>query len=159
MRPCAKHWTEMRLAVHDRGMSHLVTENGEEVLARAVREMEALQEGEKLPAADFDPLMAMHWNFCGRVLERRGLVVIQDRGTEADGMPENRDEQGFNHTCPLCLVQRDFEAHNTVSGRCGRPECTVQVAPGEPSWERTWIENCADSMLQAAVELGLIKSQ
>jgi hypothetical protein len=123
---------------------------------KVAREVEALSGGDKPSLSDWDPLMAMNWNFVSRLLEGRGLPVMNDRGAGEDGMPENRDEEGFNHVCPLCVVQRDFNEHNTPSGRCATATCAIRVEPGELSWDQGWIAGCADSMLEYAVESKLV---
>lgn len=156
MRHCPEHWAAMRKAVHDRGMSHLVAGDNKDALARAMREIDAHQAGEQPAASDFDPLMAMNWSFTGKLMERLGMSVMVSR-TEEDGMPENKDENGYNHYCPLCVVRRDFAAHNTPTGKCGKPECDIVIKPGEQSWELGWIEGCADAMYHTAVEKGLIR--
>lgn len=156
MRCCADHWAVMRKAVHDRGLSHLVAGSGHEAVARTMREIEAHEKGTPPPDTDFDPLMAMNWSFVSKVMDKLGLSVMAPR-TEPDGMPDNIDEAGFNHICPLCVVRRQFDTHNTATGRCDNPGCDIQLAPGEPSWDLGWVEGCADAMFQQAVEKGLVK--
>lgn len=148
----------MRKAVDDCGLSHLVPGTGEEAMERMVRALESHQEGEKSSIVDFDPLSVMMWNFSSRVMERIGLSIMQSR-SERDGMPENMDEAGFNHVCPLCVVKRDFDAHNTATGRCGNPECPIRMKTGEVAWDEQWLTSCADSMLQYAGEQGLVRKQ
>ena len=155
---CMEHWTAMRTKVEELGLSHLVASSGTEAVDRAVRELEAAQEGEKALASDFDPLMAMNWAFQGRVMETLGLGVMANR-EEQDGMPENRDDGGFNHLCPLCVVRRDFDTHNTPTGKCSNSECNIEVKPGDKPWDKKWIDGCGDAQYQHAVELGLVKLQ
>jgi hypothetical protein len=146
MNACKKHWGAMRAKIEALGLSRFVASSGNEATERAVRELEAANEGGKAPLSDWDPLMAMSNNFFGRVLERVGLSMMEP------------DDAG-KMRCPLCVVRGDFDAHNTPTGLCGKPECTIQVAPGEKPWDEDWIESCGDAMLKYAVEKGLIHTQ
>lgn len=167
MRPCKEHWTMMRLAVEERGMSHLVPADGKEAMARTVRDLEAHQAGEKSDPSDFDPLSSMLWAITARCMGAPeepnsgiGLSIMMDRGDNADGMPENKDEQGFNHVCALCVVRLTFEHHRDgPGGRCGDPACDSIVQPGDVSWDKSWVDGCADAQLEHARNIGLVKSQ
>lgn len=146
MNSCKKHWDAMRAKVEALGLSHLVASSGQEAHARVVRELEAANEGGKAPVSDWDPLMAMSNNFFSRVMERVGLSLMQP------------DDAG-KMRCPLCIVRWDFDVHNTPTGRCEKPECMIQVKPGETPWDEDWIESCGAAMLEYAVEKGLVRIQ
>lgn len=141
MRCCADHWAAMRKAVHDKGMSQLVSGSGQELLERTELSFDDANGSAALAKAkekqSFDPLAGMTWNFYGRVMQSAGLWVMGERPAEPDGMPENDGQY-----CPLCIVKRDFDAHNTPTGACGDPKCIIRVKPGEPPWDEAWIEGC-----------------
>lgn len=158
MRICKDHWAKMRVKVEALGLSQFVPGSGQEAMARTVRDLEAYQDGSKQLKTDWDPLSTMCWNFSGRVMEKIGLRIMMDR-KDPDGMVENKDEEGFNHVCPLCIVRMDFDAHNTPTGVCGNPKCTIQVESGEQPWDENWIDSCGDAMLRHAVELKLVVMQ
>ena len=147
MRTCVAHWDKMRMAVEDRGLSHLVASSTQESAERTIRELECAVAGDCPDVVDFDPLVSLNWHFAIVVLERRGLCVFADRGSEKDGMPENKDEKGFNHVCPLCLIRLDYDLHNTPTGRCGDSQCNVLLKPGDPVWDDNLLRLSADEML------------
>jgi len=154
MKICQAHWAKMRAKIDALGLTHLIAADGKEAMDRAVRELEAAEEGTKPDKTDFDPLMAMTWSFTNTVLERSGIGVMMQRSPEPDGMPANDGDY-----CPLCIVRRDFDTHNTETGRCGDPACTVKIEPGEQPWDEYWIEDCGNSMHTHAVSLGLVTQQ
>lgn len=91
MQMCQPHWEQMKQAVKDRGMWHLVARDGKEAVDAAVRQLEGEEN-----ASDWDPLMAMNWNFFSAALEYGGLGVMGE------------DENG-NQYCPLCLAKNHGE--------------------------------------------------
>ncbi len=126
---CPTHWQQMRDAVEERGMTHLVARNGKEAVDNLVAEAE----GHK-PA--FDPLMAMNNNFWSAALEHGGLGVM---GVPEDDHPliaaTTTDAKGMRHFCPLCLA-RELGA--------------------QPETDQQWIRGCADAMLKHARGEGLM---
>lgn len=156
MRMCMQHWSKIREAVSVRGMNHLVSFCGEDVLRRQCAAV--LGEDASATQQDFDPLIAINWSLAAFVMERTGPGIFCDRESE-DGMPENRDDQGFNHYCPLCIVRQGFEAHDNESGRCGDPKCPLVVRPQEVPWDQANLESCADAMLKYAVDIKLVTTQ
>ena len=154
MRICKDHWSAMRMEIDRLGLSSFVAGSGEDAMARAERDLESHLEGAKPLVSDWDPLMAMNWNFCSRVMESWGLRIMEQRHQIDDGMPENG-----GYVCPLCVVRRDFDTHNTDTGRCGEVGCNIQVKPGTIPWDKNWIASCAESMMEYAVEQKLITRQ
>lgn len=156
MRICLAHYSAMRKKIDDLGLTKFVAASGAEMMEREARHLENfLESGEKLDPTDWDPLASMGWNFAGRVMESLGLAIFEDRAS-IDSMPENKDEIGFNHVCPLCVVRRDFDHHNTPTGQCGKPECDIHVASGELAWDELWIQQCGDAMFEYAKENKLV---
>jgi len=160
MKHCDEHWARMRKAVDDRGMSHLVAGSGQEAVERVQREIEAHAEGDKPSPTDFDPLMAMNWNFCGRAMQTAGIVVMQEKDAYAYeveaqyGIPRND-----GHYCPLCLAKMGFLKHlRGDGGKCGEPGCEVVVKQDDRPWDEAWIEGCADAMHKHAVDIGLVRT-
>lgn len=84
MKFCQPHWDELRKAVDDRGLSHLVAGDGQKAFEAMARELEGRPE-----PGDWDPLMAAHWAITAHALECGGLYLMGE------------DEQG-NQYCPLC---------------------------------------------------------
>lgn len=158
MRICQSHWDKTRAAIDARGLTTLVANSAEDFAAKMDAALQAIQDGEVPAAQNFDPLSELNWDFCGRVMHRVGLWIMRDRKQE-DGMPINKDAEGFNHVCPLCVVQNDFNLHNTETGKCWNEACTIVVKPGEQAWDELWIENGADAMFSHARELNLVPLQ
>lgn len=131
----------MRAKVEAIGLTHLVAVSPQDAVGRVTRAIEAGAEDPK----DFDPLMAMSNNFLMRVAEKIGPAMIFSAGP--DGKP----------WCPLCLVRRDFEAHNTPTGKCGKPACTITIKQGDQPWDEVWIESCGNAQLEFAKQQGLVK--
>jgi hypothetical protein len=154
MRPCPRHWAAMRKALDDRGLTKFVAGSGEEAAERVTNSISSALEGEEEDVKNWDPLMAMNFNFGARLLEGAGIGVMAPREDEQnDGMPPND-----GHVCPLCLVLLDFNAHHPDhGGRCGKPECTIHHLPGAQPTDEMWIEGCADAMLAYAREHNLIQ--
>lgn len=146
MKMCKDHWARIKQAIDDRGLTHLVAKSDQEIEERITKELD----GEEDPK-DFDPLMSMNSTLFGLVLERMGLVVLVERDEAEDGMPPND-----GHVCPLCIIRKGYDNHNTPTGQCGDPECTVRMKPGELPWDENHIRHGADAMRQHAIELGLV---
>jgi hypothetical protein len=68
MKFCLEHWEKMREAVATRGMTALVSEGGEAVTQKMVREIN----GED-SVDTFDPLMHMHWAILNNL--QPGLIL------------------------------------------------------------------------------------
>lgn len=67
MKMCERHWAMMRAAVEARGMTPLVSDDGQSAVVKLVEE---IQQG--LTMDTFDPLMAMNWNIMGNLMETLG---------------------------------------------------------------------------------------
>src|SRR3954462_14369259 len=120
MMPCKHHWDALKTEIDKLGLGPLVSKSGQEVATRELNQLTSALEGAKPKPQDYDPLMALHWAISTRVLRGAPFVLFGREGE--DGMPENKDKEGHNHYCPLCVVRRDFEHHlHSPGGRCGRP--------------------------------------
>jgi len=130
MKPCDKHWTMMRAAVEERGITHLI-KTAQQNHAAIVDQLERTDAGRQpdagAPRADeFDPLMSAYWMVMSRALEHGGLYLMHT--------PE-----GGGHYCPICEAIK----HTPDS----TPEAT----------ERHWIDGPADAALAQAAQLGLVQ--
>lgn len=90
MRMCMGHWTELRQAINDRGLSHLVSQNGQE----AAKRMANLSNGSTDPK-DFDPLLAAHMAITSYYISHTGL----DHINESD-------------VCPVCHASENADGNN-----------------------------------------------
>jgi hypothetical protein len=97
MRFCQPHWAELRAAIAERSLGHLVAEGGEQ----AVRNLAAeLTEGPRIQT--FDPLMAAHNAIWMNAMERVGLDLM---------MPDEAGEQ----RCPICFVNAEAPKHGQAA--------------------------------------------
>lgn len=87
MKFCMKHWDELRQAMKDRGMWHLVASSGEKAAEQLENQLET---GTR--AHNFDPLMAAHNSIVEHSIEAAGLAIMVN------------NEDG-SERCPLCYVQ------------------------------------------------------
>jgi hypothetical protein len=83
MQFCMPHWGELKKAVDDAGMGHLVHKTGEELFTQVV---EPELEGEK-PA--FDPLLSCNMMIMSNALQIGGMYIMFPK---PDGTPH----------CPVC---------------------------------------------------------
>jgi hypothetical protein len=103
------------------------------------------------PQRKFDPLISMIMTFQISIIKDCGFQMLLPRGNNDDGMPLNG-----RHYCALCVIRHDFSLHNTESGRCVDPECSIKLEPGEAPWDARWISRVADDMFTHASKIGLI---
>ena len=138
MRFCQPHWDALRAAIEVRGLTVLVSENGEEAAAKLAG---ALQEG---PSIDnFDPLMNAQWLIATNAMQhisRAGgnpLYLMM-----SDGAPEDPVEGHAGRTwsrCPICYLNL---AHEIT---CDGDGCKLDRKTGF-DW---MIERAADSQVEA----------
>jgi hypothetical protein len=83
MKICKDHWSDMRQAVTDRGLEHLVAKSGEAAFENVKRELAG-----QADKSNFDPLMASQWAIFNAFLRDAGVA-----GIAFDG-------------CPLCEVDK-----------------------------------------------------
>lgn len=85
MKICEKHWSELRAAIDERGLSKLVAPNGEVAARRAVAEL-----SECVTKENFDPLLFAHNGIVRGAIAAAGLAVMlnNEDGTER---------------CPICF--------------------------------------------------------
>lgn len=131
MRCCDKHWSMMRQAVEDRGMTHLIKTAQENV--EAAKDQFNNNRG---PVADeYDPLMSMWWMVAGRAIQMGGMYLMQP-GEEF---------------CPVC------EAIENLTGVPGLKIDGVDVESTGENVEKSWIHGPADAAFEECVRLGLIQ--
>ncbi len=158
MQPCKAHWTAMKERINILGLSGLCAKTPEEAHQRTLDDLHRAMEHEEANPKNYDPLMAMLWAFCNRVISATGLLIFTERLSD-DGMPENRDDEGDNHYCPLCIVRHDFDSHLAAAKEgkafeCGNPQCSF-TASSVP-WDEEWIASCGDYVFRQAKERGLV---
>lgn len=106
---CDTHWAQLRKAVDDKGLGHLVSKSGEEAAARTT----AHQAG----AEDFDPLLGCWMQI--------NMQMMEDLG-------------GPYEECPMCILVKDQRpdlVENWIDGcttSC-REYCLVKGIIKEPS--------------------------
>lgn len=150
MKICMNHWNQLRQGIEDRGMGGLIG-NAETLKEKVTEEVEALQAGVSLQPdpKKFDPLFSANNYVWGRGLEMIGLAAMNVDDTP--GAPND------GHVCPLCEARKSFDLHNTPTGRCSEPGCTLEVKPGDKPWdERMMFDQCLDPMRAYCIEQGLI---
>lgn len=78
MKMCAPHWDELRRAIDDAGMGHLVNKSGEELFDRSIQPE---LEGEP---AKFDPLFSAAMAIYSNAIQAGGLYLMtaKEDGTE-----------------------------------------------------------------------------
>lgn len=131
MRICQKHWDMLRKAIDDRGLTHLVSKNGEEALQQFQSEVVGIPTEIK----GFDPLIAAHNMIATEALKNGGPYLLTLNG------PEDNDK----HYCPVC------EAMIHTSGFYGDIEVTGQMV------EEDWIYGPAESAKNICISKGLVE--
>lgn len=118
---CQEHWDRLRKEVDAQGMGNMVSKDG----AEAVQRM-----GSNDPK-DIDPLIAIHNNVLGRVLN-------------------NCLSQGvFPEGCPLCTVQQSFEKVKTQAN----------FDPATHLDAEHWIIRVTSSLAQYLREQGVLQEK
>ena len=84
MKMCQEHWDACQKAIEQRGLNHLVSKDGEELLSRMVNDLEG-----KATKADYDPLMDLNMMLTTEALRCGGLYLLIEK------------EDGTQY-CPLC---------------------------------------------------------
>ncbi len=83
MRFCQPHWEQLKDAIRERGLFHLVADSGEAAVERLAEEAKG-----EATIATYDPLMDAHNMMVVRAIECGGLSVLR------------------GDTCPLCEANR-----------------------------------------------------
>lgn len=150
MKICMDHWNRLRQGIEDRGMGALIG-NAETLKEQVTEEVEALQAGVELQPdpKKFDPLFSANnyvWSRGMQMLGLGAMCVDETPGAPNDG-----------HVCPLCEARKSFDQHNTATGRCSEPACTLEVKPGDKPWDEVvMFDQCLDAMRTYCIEQGLI---
>jgi hypothetical protein len=93
MKWCTEHWAQLRKAIEDLGLSHLVAKDGASAHANVVAELEAAAQGVDPPQETYDPLMSSYWAISSRALQMGGLYLMS------------------GDYCPLCELNKNCEPH------------------------------------------------
>lgn len=105
MQFCDEHWTSLREAIDERGLSHLVSSKSE--VSTVMKTVEDIWDIiDPTTIKNFDPLVYAHWAIVANVLNSVGMEVFF----------ENEDG---SERCPLCYMA---EVHAEV---CVDLECNI----------------------------------
>lgn len=95
MQFCKVHWEQLRTAIKERGLDHLVSKSGEEAVQRMVEEIEGVESNN-----NFDPLIAAHNMILDRALQMGGLYLFS------------------GDYCPICEVMKHMDGKpGDITGR------------------------------------------
>ena len=133
MRFCESHWSKLRKAIDDRGLTPFVAKDGHVAMAQMVKQVEENHAGKDT----FDPLMGAHWAISCNVMDFLGRA----------GGPSAALRMLTGDICPLCEIN---EAHERT---CTDPLCKLDKKVGY-DW---MIDRAADDALDRAREYGLVK--
>lgn len=105
MKMCQIHWDALKQAITDKGMFHLVSKDGHELLDRMKKELNE-------EFAQFDPLMSAHNSIVSAAIAAGGIGIM------------GRDENG-NEYCPLCECDKHLPdgARDWIDGAT---ECSLE---------------------------------
>lgn len=87
MQFCQTHWDELRDAIEERKLDHLVAKSGEEAAERMKAELEGTA-----GVSNFDPLMSAHTMIVGNALNALGPALL------------------MGDYCPLCEIEKTAKA-------------------------------------------------
>ncbi len=110
MRFCQPHWEQLRTAIAERGLDHLVAKGG----AQAARNLASeLRDGPAIQS--FDPLMVAHNAILMHAMDAVGLAALapNDDGTDR---------------CPQCFLNAEHER------QCSGPPCTLPLKNAFDDW-------------------------
>lgn len=86
MKMCIPHWEELKKAVEDRRMGHLISKSGEELFEGIKEQIDGN------PTAPYDPLMD-------------ACMMIYSAGLEAGGLYLMGAKEDGTEYCPLCELK------------------------------------------------------
>ena len=102
MRFCQDHWDRLRLAIEERGLSHLIAPDGQTAMLQMADQLERGQRGEQPETpVNYDPLMSAHWAIVNNISAVGPGVVLELMTPNEDG----------SERCPLCYANAQHEAH------------------------------------------------
>lgn len=150
MKICEKHWVDCRAAIDNRGLTHLI-KSGKELIDTTVAQLES---GEKIDPKDYDPLSSLNFMLWGRAIELMGMQAML-----VDESLANDATRNHGHICPLCSARAAFDYHNTPTGTCGDPQCTLKVEQGSTPWDTKMIDGASDAIFEHCKNVGLVQTQ
>ena len=89
MQFCMMHWEQLRAAITERGLDHLIASDGKELVERMEREIDNKQNKQ-----DFDPFMSAHNMILSNALHAFGFYIMGD-------------------CCPLCELDKEEWQENS----------------------------------------------
>jgi hypothetical protein len=110
VKSCEDHWAQLRAAVGERGLDHLVAKDGK---AAAEAMMDELESGPT--PANFDPLMASYWAICSNAMEISGRLYGRPPMFLMIDHPEQPELE-----CPICALNFLHAEHDRT---CSRADC------------------------------------
>lgn len=84
MKLCQEHWNELKTAIEQRGLMHLVATSGEKAINQVVTQLNGNDSNQT-----YDPLMSANFAIWGNALEVYGLAMMRE-----------------DAPCPLCLIDK-----------------------------------------------------
>ncbi len=101
MQMCQRHWIILKEAIKERGLNHLVSADGEDLLRKELKHLEGTAQS---PMDGYDPLASAMWAIMGNSLKALGPMAMNllDSNHPAD--------------CPLCYMS---ELCNCPQENCG----------------------------------------
>lgn len=155
MNGCHVHWMMLRAAIDERGLMHLVADDGPAAARRMASEFE-----EGRSAKNYDPLMGAWFAILSNAMETikaaGGNPLYSMASPDVPETPVDKDQiarAGLpeDATWPRCVVCYLNLAHRIT---CRDERCTLDRERGY-DW---MIDRAADDALQKATELGLVAS-
>lgn len=122
MRMCMRHWEMLKQAVVDRGLSAMISDGGEELVARL-----ASQQEEGITVDNFDPLM-----YAMTVIIEQSIGYASEAAGQA-GVDEITADNNIGLGCPLCFLDMKH-----------KPLCDDEACTGFDEWT----QRGADAALQ-----------
>jgi hypothetical protein len=110
MRFCGDHWSTLRAAIDERGLSHLIPKDGKAAAAAMRDEMENGRN-----PSNYDPLMAAHWGIVENAMELAVKRYGQHRLLLMADHPEQPELER-----PICALNFLHRQHDL---NCKRPGC------------------------------------
>jgi hypothetical protein len=117
MKFCAEHWTKLRAAIDDVGLTALIPEGGEAAMKSMVSELDGST------VDNFDPLMRAH-----NMIFSRAMEEIKTKYTQNPLMLMADDHEHPEWACPICALNWCHAEHDRL---CKQEGCTY---PKEYDW-------------------------
>ena len=131
MKFCSTHWTALREAVEDSGLSVLIAEGGEATVKNLASEF---KDGRTID--NFDPLMGAH-----NAIWSMAMEIVKERYTQNPLMMMADDVEHPEWACPICALNWCHAEHDRL---CTQEKCDW---PKEYDWTDEMITGSVNHML------------